>query len=161
MPLHTLPGESPRTLEAPADAPWPSGPAQAGLPASPAGEVKPTREMIYQAEYAKAARWARTLIWGSGGACALAVYTVGFHLWWLELRNWVAVYDRIDPLPGLLMIGGFMAATLVVFYLLVNQRELVRQKAHAAGLAALDELDQRERVVNAAGLSAHHGTGES
>jgi hypothetical protein len=156
MPFQTLQGESPRKLETPADAHWPSAPARADLAASPAEEVKSTREMIYEAERAKAARWARTLIWGSGGAWALAIPTA-IRLWWPEVTG--VEFD--DPSASLLVIGGFLAATVVVFYLLVNQRELVRRKAHAAGLAALDQLDQRERVVSAVGASVHDGTGES
>ncbi|HET7230020.1 MAG TPA: hypothetical protein VFJ16_08470 [Longimicrobium sp.] len=121
--------------------------------------MKSAREVIYEAEHAKAARWARALIWGSGGAWALAIYYVAFRLWWAELA---AVWGGDgDSAPGLLVIGAFLAATLVVLYLLVNQRELVRQKAHAAGLAALEQLDQREKVVSAVGAPAQGSTGES
>ena len=126
-------------------------------PRSPASRLDATdaRAAIYDVECAKAARWARTLIFGSAAAWVAAVGTAI-----VNPRPVFVTFDVPTPISYLadpFLFAAFLVATLVVFYLVVNQRELIQKRAHASGAAAVRRFDLREETVGTTG-SAHDGT---
>lgn len=135
--------------------PGPASPVTAGGyatdPPSPASrlDAADARAEIYDVECAKAARWARTLIFGSAAAWVAAVGTAV-----VNSQPVVMTFDLPPPISYLadpFLFAAFLVATLVVFYLVVNQRELIQKRAHASGAAAVRRFDRREEVLGAAG----------
>ena len=121
-----------------------SGPARAPLNAPDARSV---RAEIFEAERAKTARWARMLIWG---CAALWGVTVVLPFTPLGLRVPEVMTFAIDYSANLLLGIPLLIATLAVFYLVVNQRELVEKRADASGFAAVSRFDQHEEVLGTA-----------
>lgn len=130
----------------------------ARAPRSPrnAPDARSVRAQIFEAERAKTARWARTLIWG----CA-ALWSVTVILPFTPLGLWVpevmtfgsSISYGADLLLGIVL----LIATLAVFYLVVNQRELVEKRADASGFAAVSRFDHREEILGTA-AEAQPGT---
>lgn len=117
----------------------------------PAGPAAAERAKVYETERARAARWARTLIWASGGAWAL--FTA--FMFTAESMGGSVVASSFGPpgaeyLSNLLLVIAYLIATLAAFYLMVNQRELVEKRADASGFAAVSRFDHREEVLGTA-----------
>ena len=128
-----------------------------------AGANEATRAEIYETERANAARWARRLIWGGAGLWAVTVAALVIPI---NLSYFIPIntsYARTfqdnssSYLSNLLLVIAFLVATLVVFYLVVHQRELVEGRADASGFDAVSRFDRREAVLGPA-ASGRAGT---
>ncbi|HEU4557174.1 MAG TPA: hypothetical protein VFS20_04965 [Longimicrobium sp.] len=132
-----------------------TGPARATGSPQDAPNARAVRAEIFEAERAKAARWARMLIWGCAalwGVTAILPFTP------LGLRvPDVLTFQAIDYSGDLLVGIMLLVATLAVFYLMVNQRELVEKRADASGFAAVSRFDHREEILGTA-AEAQPGT---
>ena len=118
-------------------------PSQAQSPDSTAA-----RKAIYDSEHAKTVRWGRALIWGTAVAWLLTVAAAAYS-WSGPAEMPASAQGSAQQLSALLMTVALLIATFVVFYLVVNQRELIQRRAHASGAEAVVRFDRREELLAA------------